>query len=203
MKQLIIMGNTNGVPTEHKFYSSYCKQIDLDLTNEPIRESVALNFNENSNFIFSIIYSHINNLGYSIKLRKSDYHNFKTNSSIKEMIEIIKSRGFLSSDNTDVLSDLQINGMCYYPRNIKNLINKNRLLLAGIILDNDIMESIDYPDIPKEITDIICIVGYTPDNILIKTTWSNDKVLSIDNKFIDNIKEVWDIIVESPEPIEF
>ena len=195
------MGNTNGVPTENKFYSSYCNQEyvpDIGIINESVDLG---NFNTN-NFIFEIIHRQIANLGYSIKLKVPEYNIFKKNASIKEMLHNITLHGFKSSDHTDVLCDLKIKGTCYYPKNLKNLLNKGNPLLAGIILDNDIMKSLYYPIIPEEVTDIICILGYTSDNLLIKTTWC-DKTLNLDNKFIENIKEVWEITVESPEPVEF
>jgi hypothetical protein len=190
------MGNTNGVPKENKFYSSYCKQYDFVPESDIILEPIELNTN---NFIFEIIHQQITNLGYSIKLKVPEYDIFKKNASIKEMIHSIQVHGFMSSDYTDVLSDLKIKGKCYFPKNLKI---KGIPLLAGIILDNDIMKSINFPNIPKEVTDIICIVGYTPNNLLIKTTWS-DKILNLDISFINNIKEVWEITVESPEPDEF
>jgi hypothetical protein len=191
------MGNTNGIPRENKFYSSYCKQIDL--IDRPILESVDLGSLNSNNFIVEIIQQQITKLGYSIKIKVPEINN---NNTIKEMINTIKLNGFMSSDYSGVLSDLKINGTCYYPRNIKYLISKGTPLVAGIILDNDIMKSIDFPEIPQEVTDIICIVGYTQDSLLIKTTWSY-KILNLDISFIDNIKEVWEIIIESPEPTDF
>jgi hypothetical protein len=199
------MGNSQSIniPTENKYFISYCKQYDVTIEDIIFKDSIELILNyENisSNFILSIIYSQINNLGYSIKLKVPTYNIFKKDSSIKEIIEYIEKKGFLCSDYSDILSDLIFDYQCYYPRlpNIKYLLNKNNILIAGIILDNNLMKSLNLNFPKKDVTDIICIVGYDNDHILIKSTWIQEKIL-LKNEFINNIKEIWTINIKSPD----
>ena len=62
------MGNSQSIniPTENKYFISYCKQYDVTIEDIIFKDSIELILNyENisSNFILSIIYSQINNLG--------------------------------------------------------------------------------------------------------------------------------------------
>lgn len=198
------MGNTNStafkLPYENKYFFSYEKQYD---SNGIIKDSIDLsNFiQDNGNFIYQIIFNQIINLGYSIKLKVPKMDLYKKTSTIKEIIQSIKAYGFLSSDYTDNLSDLKFTSKCYFPRlkNIKILLSQNHILIAGIIIDHELMKSI-LPNfvLKNEVSDIIVIVGYNSENILIKTLWTPE-VLSINISFIQNIKEIWTILIESPE----
>ena len=55
-------------------------------------------------------------------------------------------------------------------------------------------------DCTRVLSDIILIVGYTETEIIIMTKWSVDPI-NIPNCFISNIKEMWNINVESPEEL--
>ena len=68
-------------------------------------------------------------------------------------------------------------------------------------MDQEFIESIlkcDYLNNSDIISDIILIVGYTPDTLLIKTSWVPD-TLEIPLNYIGNIKELWNISIYSPE----
>ena len=58
-----------------------------------------------------------------------------------------------------------------------------------------------YSESPKYIIDWNVetkIIGYTKENILIKTNWTNS-IINIPISFISNFREIWNIEIESPE----
>ena len=118
------------------------------------------------------------------------------------MIGSIKNIGFLSSDYSDTLSDLVFKTKCYFPRlkNIKRLLSDKNILIAGIIVDKDLVKSLNFENVVlnNNVTDIVCIVGYDSEHILLKTMWITETVF-LKNEFVKNIKEIWSINIENPE----
>ena len=62
--------------------------------------------------------------------------------------------------------------------------------IVGAAKDDDVVLNVDKKDVIA--TDTILVVGYDLDTFFIKTKWSN-KILKIENCFIKNIKELWNI----------
>ena len=201
------MGNNNSnlikFPNENNYFVSYKKQYDYQ-TSSDVLESIDLsNFMNNNDitFIYQIIFNQIRTLGYSIKLKEPVIPVYSKNSTIKQRIDAIEKLGFMSSDYRDILSDLIFDSKCYFPRieNIKSLLSDGHILLAGIVLDKELVKSISSEyHFRNQITDIICIVGYNSESLLIKTKWVNETI-NLENKFITNLQEIWRINIESPE----
>jgi len=197
------MGNNSSslkIPDKNNYFCSYEKQYDYH-THSVIKESVDLSnyINNSGNFIYQHIINQIKSLGYSIKLDVPIIPVYNKKSTIKKIISSIESIGFLSSDYTDRLSDLIFKSKCYFPRieNIRTLLSDENILIAGIVLDEELFKFLKQT-YKKDVSDIICIVGYDSENILIKTTWTNETI-SINNKFVPNLYELWTINIESPE----
>lgn len=194
------MGNNNTksliVPVYNKYIISYCKQKNYKgdvISAESIDLSYMIpqNITESTNIIYYTIFDEINKQGYS--LTQGNFY-FDRSKPLNELINSCNS--FLSSDGTDALDDIIINSHCYVPTmdNIKKLLNNKKIIIAGIILDLDLIKSIsdEYPEL-NQVTDIICITGYTSeDNLLIKTAWKNE-IVELNNSFVENIKEIWSI----------
>ena len=82
--------------------------------------------------------------------------------------------------------------------NIKYFLSNFSVLIAGIIIDKKFAKSIFNLDIENKSSDVILIVGYTSDSLIIKTNWKTI-YLEIPYKFICNIKEMWNINILSHE----
>uniref|UniRef100_A0A6C0IAM3 Uncharacterized protein n=1 Tax=viral metagenome TaxID=1070528 RepID=A0A6C0IAM3_9ZZZZ len=195
------MGNGTSkldLPNENKYYMSCVEQCDY-IPYIDLKESIDLSNIIPGKFkIIDIIDYQLKDLGYSVNTKDPSYTR---KSTIPELIKNIQTNGLYSADRTDSLSDVVFETQCYYSNllNIKKLLNKKRMVLAGIILDRPLIKSIEpgsYFD--KKVTDIICIVGYTGDNLLIKTSWTTE-TLELNIKFISNIKELWTIVLKVPE----
>ena len=99
------------------------------------------------------------------------------------------------------IMNLKITPVCYNSNlnNIKYLLNKGNILIAGLIMDSEFINSVlrcDYT--PDLVTDIVLIIGYTADSILIKTIWT-ERPIEVQTIFLNNFKEIWNIKIESPE----
>jgi hypothetical protein len=133
-------------------------------------------------------------MGYSLQQTPV----FKNISNVP--LETILEQLTIKSKNGIILSDITIKRICYYPTlcNIKALLSKGNVLIAGIILDPLFCNNILQQVIPTLITDIVLIVGYTPTSVIIKTSWTPETI-EVPNEFIANFKEMWDIFINSPE----
>jgi len=194
------MGNniTKGLsfPSYNKYIISYCKQKDYKvdiITTEYINLSYMIpqDISDSRNIIYYVTLGELTKQGYSLK----EHNNFYFESR-KPLVELINScNSFSSSDSTDILDDLIIKPECYVPtiNNIKKILNNKKIIIAGIIIDLDLVKSIsdEYSEL-NQVTDIICIIGYTQDSLLIKTAWKNE-IIELNNSFIENIKEIWTI----------
>ena len=196
------------LPSEKIFYCSYCKQDDYKFTI--LKEYVDLinlinikkiDFNYIVDFINKTLYYKIKNLGYSIKETPTSFINTKE-ISLKQIIENICERGFFSSDKTERLTDIIIKPICYKPtlNNIKGLLSDGNILIAGIIIDDDFNANVlnNQIVIRENVSDIIIIIGYNENNISVLSNWYEEPFF-INNKFVSNIIEIWNIEINSPE----
>ena len=187
------MGQVN---SNCNYIYSYSKQYNCEKETEI--ESINLDslLIEN-NLIYSSFFYKLKHNGYSIKL-----NNYFTNEniSLNKIIQKVINRGFKSSRNF-YLKDLIITPKCYFvtKNNIKYLLSTGNVLLGGIYIDPEFINAVNYP--LKEIitTDIILIIGFNEKGIIIKT--NHGKIIEIPDNFINNIKEMWDIMVNSPEEL--
>ena len=150
--------------------------------------------------IYSAMWYKITNLGYSIKENIS-YLNLNLNDPLNECLDKIITHGFLNK-HEDVLSDLIITKQCYQSNlnNIKYLLCNGNILVAGILIDNEfISQVLDSDEIINDIiSDIIIIIGFNSDSLIIKTNWV-ENVINLNFSFIDNIKEICNFEIKSPE----
>lgn len=198
--------STTSFPQSNNYFISYTKQIrkvnGSDKFKKSIDLSLFMDFNiikRSSDFLHEVIFYQIRKLGFSIKLTLPKFEIYPQKSTIKEMLDLIKSFGFVSSDYQDNLNDLRIeyNSFHVNEENIKSILNKQNPIIAGIIIDSQLAESVGIPFV-KEVTDIICIIGYFPEHFLIKTTWKEEPI-ELNIELIDNIKEIWDIQIKIPK----
>jgi hypothetical protein len=208
------MGNTtstnNGFffPHHNRYLISYCKQKNYSENISPgekqknyvlessVELSAELNIIDSYDLIYHVILNEVNKQGYSIKPTKFYFNN----GPLERMIQ--ECNYFSSSDSTNALDDIKIVPTCYVPtlHNIKHLLSEKKMLIAGIIIDNELKRSLtDESNESSVSTDVICILGYTQsDSILIKTGWTNP-VIELKSTFIENIKEMWSIDISLPE----
>ena len=185
------------LPLGKRYIISYCSQYNVNAT-EFVPETVLLNIsilNKSPNdLINSVFYHKLNAIGYSIEQRPL----FKNISNIP--LETILEQVTIKSKTGIILSDIIVHRMCYYPTliNIKSLLSKGSILIAGLILTTKFCENVLKQTVNTLITDIVLIVGYTELGLLIKTTWTPE-VIEIPNEYLSNFKEIWDIYINSPE----
>ena len=150
------------------------------------------------NLIYVSIYYKIKNLGYNIKENKN-YYISTYNIQLNTIIENVALKGIMSSSN-EVLKDLSIVGKPYKVslNNIKYLLSQGNILIAGIVLDERFGMEVLQKVVHSLLTDIVLIVGYNAENIYILSNWKPE-IIKIDNCFVDNILEIWNIEINSPE----
>ena len=205
------MGQTqsNFIPSGKHYKYSYCKQLDnlvYNILPESINLSLNLSLNlsssKNENYILNLIYVSIyykiKNLGYNLKENKNHYIS-TYNTQLNTIIENVALKGIMSSSN-EVLKDLSIVGKPYKVslNNIKYLLSQGNILIAGIVLDERFGMEVLQKVIHSLLTDIVLIVGYNAENIYILSNWKPE-IIKIDNCFVDNILEIWNIEINSPE----
>ena len=203
------MGQTQSdfIPSGKHYKYSYCKQLDnLVYTFLPESINLSLNLNLNLsknenyilNFIYVSIYYKIKNLGYNIK-ENTNYYIPTNNVQLNTIIENVALKGIMSSSN-EVLKDLSIVGKPYKVslNNIKYLLSQGNILIAGIVLDERFGMEILQKVVHSLLTDIVLIVGYDAESIYILSNWKSE-IIKINNCFIDNILEIWNIEINSPE----
>jgi len=194
--------NSSRLPSGNNYTISYCKQYNVPLCVKS-KEINLIQLLDGypcdtiMDLVHSVFYYKIKNLGYSIKSRhRFSYFKYPLN----DIISAITKTGFYTSDNTSKLTDLEVTSKCYYPNidNINYLLSGGNILIAGIIVDKEFGEVCLNTVITDLVTDIVIIVGITQDGIILKTTWYPEYLI-INNRFIDNIKEIWNIDIKSPE----
>ena len=187
------------IPTKKNFKLSYCVQENVSEVAEKkeyINLSKLIEEYNSSNLILQVLYYKCKHEGYSFKENPVSQISYR----IDHILEYISDKGLYLQNNA-ILNDIKINRVCYEPNlnNIYSLLNKGNILLAGIILTEKFiidvlkMDVLDYHDI---MSDIILIVGYDTTTIFLKTMWC-ENLIKIDNKFIRNIREIWDIQIQT------
>ena len=198
------------LPSGKNYSFSYCKQLEIksassnaraftDLSNLINFENNDCAFNENIiKLIYSAIKYKITNLGYTIN--PCINLNLNLNKSLKDNLETIINYGFYNNQG-DFLSDLIIKKQCYKSdlNTIFSLISSGNILVGGIIIDQELIDYLDIKlTIDKLISDIILIIGFTEECLILKTNWKNENIY-LKFEFIDNIKELWNFKIKSPE----
>jgi hypothetical protein len=185
------------LPSGKRYIISYCKQY----TNcSKIKESVNLeNYIDPQiktvlDLIYNVFYYKLDAIGYKIHHKYGQFQNIN-NSPLEYILKTVS----IKSSNRDNLKDLDIKYICYFGtiNNIQSLLSKGSILIAGIIIDLELSEFLGSKE-QHIISDIVLLTGYSKDSFFIKTTWTIE-ILEIPNKYIENIKEIWDLFLNSPE----
>jgi len=191
------------LPLGKNYIISYCRQYNIHEpveTREQIDLSKIIEENDCKNIpqlIYSVLYYKIKHLGYNTDNFISE--DFAIQLPLNEILETILSRGIKSELHHENLNDLEISIECFYPKvkNIKRLLSMGNILIGGLILDRKLLLFLEIND-SVILSDIVLIVGYNTQFIMIKTTWISE-ILNLPIEFIDNFKELWNINVKSPE----
>ena len=181
------------IPDKKMFKLSYCIHKNIKTISEikEINLSSLLDEYECIGAIMSLFYYKLKHMGYSIHPINIEFPYYR----LEQILDNIQCKGIIIS-NHNILNDLKIINDCYAPNlnNIYHFLNNGNILLAGIILSDDFAKEVLKIEIFENdiVSDVILIVGYDTDNIFIKSTWTKD-VIKIDNKFLINIKEIWNV----------
>ena len=178
------------LPSGNNYLISYCRGYDVtkrikcskEINLELLISQKKINVQE---LIYNVFKYKIDFLGYSI-----------TDLKIKT-IDNVPLNIYL---NQIKIMDLIITNTCYNVKlsNIKYLLNKGNIIIAGLILDCEFIKEVFNIISSEELTDIVLIIGYNLDFIIIKTSWISTPV-NIPIRLLDNFKEMWNIKIESPE----
>lgn len=179
------------IPKEKLFRLSYIPQKNI---KEIVKQDESVNlikildeYKYNIPLIMQFLYYQLKHGGYRIKPSIIDFPCI----SIDEIL----------SNFNKIVTDIDIRKEFYEPNlnNIYYFLNRGKILLALIILDNEFLtESLKQNgNDNKIVTDVVLIVGYNNDNIIIKHKWSRANTLEISNKFISNIRELWNIEINT------
>jgi len=183
------------IPAERLFKLSYTvKTPQRNVCNivQTVNLSLLLNEYTNIGVFMQFLYQKLKYAGYnSLKPINVDFGY----TSIQSILQDLNENGIPVGNG--VIKDVKIIKNCYEPNfnNICYFLNKGRLLLAMIILDTEfITESLKLTEnnLKEVATDAVVIVGYDEFNFYIKTNWFKF-IVKVENKFINNIKEIWDI----------
>jgi len=173
------------LPSGKKYVFSYCRHYSLNMDSENFESINLENLLETSEEVLEQVFNYkLKNIGYSfktsIKTIKGPLHN------ILNSVILPKDISFLAK--------------CYQVQKhiIQYFLTKGDILVCGLIMDEDFLLEILGIPFRDTLSDIILIVGYTPDKFLIKTNWTPD-TLEIPWIFVENIQELWNINIESPE----
>jgi hypothetical protein len=178
------MGQTQStIPSGKKYLVSYCKQHNVKESTK-LLESVDLsNLLVRKGLLNSVFEYKTRFLGYSFKPI-----DFETGIPLNKILKNVK------------LENLSFKCRCYTVslENIKYFLSNFNVLIAGVIIDKKLSKEIFKKEINTKPSDIVLIVGYTPENLLLKTTWF-EEILSLPFEFLCNIKEIWNINILSSE----
>ena len=185
------------IPDKKNFKISYCINKNIKTISE-IKNTDLSSLLDDYEFIgaiMSLFYYKLKHMGYNIHPINIEFPYYR----LEQILDNIQYKGIIIS-NHNVLNYLKIINECYAPNlnNIYHFLNDGHILLAGIILDHLFAKEVLKVEIFEKnvisdvISDVILIVGYDNDNIFIKTTWTKN-ILKIDNKFLTNIKEIWNV----------
>jgi hypothetical protein len=166
------------LPLGKNYLISYVKFESLNIENESMElDSVDLsNYLQPGNNLIESAFKYT----YSLVGMKYIKRVYPENIPLNELINL-----YLTPDTKVV---------CYNPslKNIKRLLSDFNVLIAGIIIDKELAERFG-KKVNGIVTDIVLIVGYTPDSLILKTTWIQD-LFYLNYSFSGNIKEIHQII---------
>jgi len=201
--------DSNFIPSERLFKLSYTVSKKFNLTlSEYHNTSVNIskvfdyyndfrgkNYNKMSVFM-QFLYFLTRNIGYTLKPTNIEWGYM----SIEGILHQINLKGFPAINN-EFIKDIKIVKCCYKPdlNAIYYFLNKGEPLLAMVMLDLEFVTEclkISIETINDIGTDAVIIVGYDPDNFYIKTNWF-DFDIKVENRFIDNIKELWNVKMQN------
>lgn len=198
------MGNTITIPSGKNYTISYTKHSKfksiLNLESETnLVTGINIIGRTHLDLIYSVFYNNINNQGYSLKAGKQLNVESK-NLTLEELLKSIIKYGFWNSDRNKTLKDIVVNPKCYSPKLkvLRSLVYSGNVLVAGLIIDSTLSKVLFNVELSEIVTEIVLIVGYTENEILMKTTWNNETV-GIPNEYISSIKEIWNIEIKSPD----
>jgi hypothetical protein len=193
------------LPTENTFIFSYCKQHEPEFTDILTSVDLSNNINRNNNihnyilnFIYKSLYYKVYNLGYSVKECSNPFVH--TNTNLSKIIQSVCERGFSSSDKSENMTDIVIKPTCYKPtvNIIKGLLSEGNILIAGIVIDDDLSQEVFKKKTVSNTTDIVLITGYNKNTLTLLTNWREEPV-EINLCYTSNIIEIWNIEVNCPE----
>lgn len=179
------------IPTERLYKLSYVVHNTLKKVEEINGQqdlSYILEPYDRVDLIMQLVYYKLKNNGYTLKPLNIEF----SYSSINEILNEIGKKGLPVSSGS--IKDIKLISNCYQPQlnTIYHFLNQGDILLGLIILDKDFFKVVLNVDKDIIATDTVLIVGYDLDTFFIKTKWSNE-ILKIKNRFINNIKEIWNI----------
>ena len=185
------------LPLGKEYLISYCKQkyISEKETFPSSRNLIKLIDESSFDLISNSFFYKLKHLGYSIKQTKIQ---IKKN-NLNKMIEQVIKTGFMCSDKTHYLKDLDITSTCYSVNlhTVKYFISKGDICICGIIIDPEFTKSVLSTE-TNESSDIILIIGYTENEFIILTNWCKEPI-NVPNEFIKFIKEINIVDIKSPE----
>jgi len=183
------------LPSGKNFKHSYCLRHENKVLKNKIK-NVDLSFlikDYNTQLVMQVFYYKLKHLGYTLSILKNVYTGYRIenilNSFVKEGIPVI---------GDELINDLEITVECYEPHlnNIYYHLNNGNILIAGIILTTEFVNTLFEKTVEDRVlSDIILITGYDSSNFFIKTTWTN-VILTIPNKFLKNIREIWNVNIK-------
>jgi hypothetical protein len=189
---------TGIIPVERLYHLSYVVQEKIEKIKEieEIKNFIDLSYilepYDQVGLIMQVIYYKLKNNGYTLKPLNIEL----VYSSIHDILQEFNKKGLPTSNGT--INDINIVSNCYqsHLNTIYHFLNCGDILLGLIILDQEFINrviKIDKKIVNNVIaTDIVLIVGYDLDTFFIKTKWYNE-ILKIENRFLKNIKEIWNI----------
>ena len=187
------------LPWGKNYIISYCSQSNIHEPKETPPEvdlSTLINYHckKTIDLIYGVIYYKLKNNGYDLPIY---YNKIHTVMPLNNLLDLLNN--FSSPNHYEILDDVVIDKKCFHPRlkNIKRLISNGNILVGGLIIDEKLKHYLNSNE-ANELTDVVLIVGYNTEFILIKTTWTNN-IINLSMDFIDNFKELWDINIKSPE----
>jgi hypothetical protein len=202
------MGQTQSfIPSGKRFKYSYSKQIEVPFVKhiQPVIDLSHLvkippqqqeyHSGYISQFIQTVLYYNVQNIGYKIDTCEP----IETEGTLQNMIDQVIANGVMCSDKRTRVSDITITSKSYKinRHGIKTLLSQGHILIAGIVLDKTLGSEINV-NIKSFVTDVVLLVGYDDTLIYIISNWLPD-VLALPDHFIDNILEIHQLEVFSPE----
>ena len=186
------------IPSERLFKLSYIVARTITTDNEKYQQvdlhGLYEKFDDNIVVFMQFCYQKFQEAGYTLKPINIDWGY----SSINEIFYEMESKGFPISNN-GLIKDIKFVKNFYKVdlEIIYHFLNRGQPLLAIILLDETFIKDVLKLNEEKYcnkniITDVLIIVGYDSHNFFIKSNWFKS-IIKVENKFIHNIKEIWDI----------